>query len=242
MKPPIQWARVLLDAAVIVASILLAFAIDAWWAERKQRLEEAEVLAGLHREFTGYREELESDLAVHEQSVSALAEILRAIEAGRWVSERDAIDEVIAMSLFVHTTDLGNGVRDALVQGGRLEIVSDRMLRERLARWPGYYAEILDDETNGRQMVLGQLVPYLEGQGYPMGRVGFGALAKAGVDWPVKMHSIAEDPALVARLLADPRFRAMIEVRYAVWSKARGEYEAALQAANAILGDLERVM
>lgn len=39
-RPPIQWSRLFIEGFVIVASILLAFAIDAWWDER-QEAEEA---------------------------------------------------------------------------------------------------------------------------------------------------------------------------------------------------------
>lgn len=39
------------EAAVIVISILLAFAIYALWAQQQLRVEEREVLAGLAEEF-----------------------------------------------------------------------------------------------------------------------------------------------------------------------------------------------
>jgi hypothetical protein len=38
----IAWRRVTLEGAVIVISILLAFAIDAWWEERNAREAELE--------------------------------------------------------------------------------------------------------------------------------------------------------------------------------------------------------
>lgn len=33
----IHWKRIAVEAAAIVISILLAFAIDAWWVEKKDR-------------------------------------------------------------------------------------------------------------------------------------------------------------------------------------------------------------
>ena len=47
----IPWKRLSVEAAAIVVSILLAFAIDAWWEERLERKEEAEQLVRLHAEF-----------------------------------------------------------------------------------------------------------------------------------------------------------------------------------------------
>lgn len=49
----------MLEGAVIVFSILLAFAIDAWWAEVGERKEEQLALVGLNADFEGYLLELE---------------------------------------------------------------------------------------------------------------------------------------------------------------------------------------
>ena len=54
----INWKRIAVEAAAIVVSILLAFAIDAWWDDRQERIEEREVLLGLKSEFSRYRDDL----------------------------------------------------------------------------------------------------------------------------------------------------------------------------------------
>jgi hypothetical protein len=47
----IPWKRITVEAAAIVGSILLAFAIDAWWNDHQNRAEERRVLVGLKSEF-----------------------------------------------------------------------------------------------------------------------------------------------------------------------------------------------
>ena len=42
-----QWPRFVIEGVVIVASILLAFGIEAWWAEVQDREDEREI----HRSF-----------------------------------------------------------------------------------------------------------------------------------------------------------------------------------------------
>lgn len=44
---PIQWLRIGAESAAIVASILLAFAIDAWWTERTREDQEDMLISGL---------------------------------------------------------------------------------------------------------------------------------------------------------------------------------------------------
>ena len=65
----IPWQTVVVEALAIVVSILLAFSIDAWWTERKERdIEHAALL------------ELRSDLV---ESRDQLANVLRSLESAR---------------------------------------------------------------------------------------------------------------------------------------------------------------
>ena len=62
----IPWTRLYIEAAAIVASILLAFAIDAWWADRLERREMVLVLDRLSAEFeANYTMLARSDCRVH---------------------------------------------------------------------------------------------------------------------------------------------------------------------------------
>jgi hypothetical protein len=47
----IQWKRVFVEAVAIVASILLAFSIDAWWGERQEFRETEKMVAALQVDF-----------------------------------------------------------------------------------------------------------------------------------------------------------------------------------------------
>ena len=51
MKQRPRLGRLLVEALAIVASILAAFAIDAWWDGRQNLAEEVELLVGLTEEF-----------------------------------------------------------------------------------------------------------------------------------------------------------------------------------------------
>ena len=239
-----QAGRFLIEAFVIVSSIVLAFGSEAWWDARQTRVEEAEIIAGLQREFTEYRGALERRIELHSEILSAASAVLTSIEAGDWTSTEWTMDEAIGRLLSPPTTDLGGGVRDALVQGGRLELLSDLDLRERLARWPAVYGEALDDEVFSRDLVFDLVIPYLTGQGVEVSA----ALVRGAMPpepdgsplWPVETSRIDSDPGSVRRLLSDPEFKAIVSVRYAFWHHAGGEYQAALDAAEEILAMLAR--
>ena len=61
-------SRLLLEGFVIVASILLAFAIDAAWDERQERAQERRLLEALEGEFAAHPPVLEESYAVMEEA------------------------------------------------------------------------------------------------------------------------------------------------------------------------------
>jgi len=227
--------RFLVEGVVIVVSILLAFAIDAGWAERLERREEAEIIVGLREEFEEYRDALMRGIDQHDRMMAAMFDILESVRVGEWTSREVTIDEAIGAAMEPPTSDLGNGVRDALIQAGRLELVSDPVLRRQLAVWPRYFEELLDDQVLGRSIVIEEVLPYLASRGLPLSAIMASVYQGA---WPVNSTAIADSPELVESLLADDRFRALIEFRYGYWAHARGEYEAAQEAVEAILLNL----
>ena len=238
-------SRFLVEALVIVSSILLAFGIDAWWGARLDRVEETEILAGLHREFTGNRDVLARRIEQHGIMLAAFSAVLASIEQGEWTSTEWEVDDAIGQLLSPPTSDLGNGVRDALVQAGRLEIISNGLLRERLAEWPAFYEEVLDDEIFSREMVLYQVVPFLTRQGLDLSAalVSGTMVVEPGADaWPIAVARIGDDPATTRRLLSNAEFRSLVQVRYSYWHHAGGEYRAALGVAEEILRLIEEAM
>ena len=57
--------RLVVEALVITSSILLAFALDAWWDSHKDYMEETALLASLTVEFKSVEVELTRARMVH---------------------------------------------------------------------------------------------------------------------------------------------------------------------------------
>ena len=63
------WKRLSIEATVIVGSILLAFAIDAWWDQRQERSLERTALIGLQSEYQNHRALIVRHKAQHESII-----------------------------------------------------------------------------------------------------------------------------------------------------------------------------
>jgi len=233
----IPWKRIAVEAVAIVASILLAFAIDAWWDERQERIEETEVLLGLKSEFSRYREELAEGIEYNERNRLLTAELMAAIRRSAWDSETLSIDLALATVSDAKTHDFGGGVLDAMISAGRLEIISNYELRAKLASWGQVFNEVRDDEVRNMSLSEDRVVPYMLRWHIPHSR-GFD-LCCTWTNWPVPTRSIEEDPGAVSRLLSDPEFEVLLDFKYINVAHTAFEYELAMEAMTEILDAID---
>jgi hypothetical protein len=227
----IQWRRIAVESVAIVISILFAFAIDAWWEERQERVEEAEILVGLEQEFRETQALIEDKLRQYGLMKTAVAELLVAFERNAWKYEAMSIDAAFQWLISPTSIEFGGGVLDAVVSAGRLEIISDKILRAKLAGWQAVMDEVRDDEVGNADLILNQIIPYITRTGVS---TGHGGMEKYG-EWPIPTMSINDDTAVIDTLLNDAEFKAFLDVRYSFILHAMLEYDAAYQAADDIL-------
>ena len=71
MTKQIPWLRVFVEGVMIVGSILLALALDAWWDGVQERAELDELLLSLHTEFSANREILVGHIELLHRRVTA---------------------------------------------------------------------------------------------------------------------------------------------------------------------------
>jgi hypothetical protein len=228
--------RMAVEALLIVISILLAFGIDAWWDDRKLAIEEAELIVALEKEFLRNRAVLQSQADLHGHVLISVGRFVLATRQGEWSDASQTIDEALYAFTYPGTTDLEGGVLDALVSANRFELISDLELRTRLANWGAVFAEVLDDEQNNRKFVFDRIDPYLLRQHVPFSR----AFGYETADELILTRSLVDDEDTTSRLLSDPEFMSMCELRYTFLSHTTGEYQRALEAVDEILVALER--
>lgn len=139
--------RLVVEVVAIVLSILLAFAIDAWWDERKLRAEEREVLASLYVEFEANRVEAAAVILAHESAVESVAALLQMNEDEILGLSAEAVGQHIRFFANPRTFDAVRGTVDALTSAGKLGILRDRELREALTT----FVNILEDAAEDRE-------------------------------------------------------------------------------------------
>jgi hypothetical protein len=131
----IPWKRIVVEAAAIVVSILLAFAIDAWWAEKQEREVEHAALRALHGDFVASREQMALVLQSLERARLDFARFQAATSAELIEVDPDAIRPILSGLVKNHTFDPVTATLDALVNDGRLGLISDPQILRQLSKW-----------------------------------------------------------------------------------------------------------
>jgi hypothetical protein len=133
----IAWDRIFVEGVVIVASILLAFAIDAWWQDREDRQREVILLEALLGEF----ERLQTIQAYDERYYgSQKASAIRLVEIGMGVGASATgreIDELLAeLWWWPSSMEWRSAELDSITSSGDLTLISDDILRRNVGGWP----------------------------------------------------------------------------------------------------------
>lgn len=234
----IPWKRISVEAIAIVGSILLAFAIDAWWAESQEREFERETLAGLLEEFQDHKVDMSRD--GHVFILGAVNELIQAANTGSYESSRLTIDQLLFFLRIPLSLDLGSGVRDALISSGQIEVIADKALRYEIAEWSGVFDELRDDEEAGRKFVFDLVIPYLVSNGVPAPRfTGF----ESGT--PVMQpgyRALADNPVQIKNLLDDPEFLSILEVRASFLEHTIEENDELIAATDSIISKIEAAL
>ena len=134
MNTRIPWSRLVAEGAVIVVSILLAFAIDATWAVRAERVREAAVLEGLVRDFERHQAVITASISAFEGRLEA-ADRLLAYIGPRAEADAPEIERALAVVCMASPVRFQAGTLEALIGSEGLALLRDQELRSHLAAW-----------------------------------------------------------------------------------------------------------
>lgn len=151
----------LVQGVAVVLSILLAFAIDAWWDAHKERQRQQELLLELREEFESNRPGLESRVTLARRMLEGTGRFLELLDTpspAQVVAVPHA--EVFAV-LGGPTYEPVMNALDAAIASGEIANVADDRLRAELATWRRLLKDANEDELEVRRITNEHIVPLL---------------------------------------------------------------------------------
>lgn len=224
----IPWLRIAAEGAVVVASILLALAIDTWWAERMERKVEREELSRLYAEFQTNRDRILPKGDLQERAAAAGLEVYdrmgQAIASG---AEAVAVaDTVLAEIVAAPTFEAQTPVFDGLVRSGRIEIIEDRRIIDALAEWESLIRNLSEFELRARRYVDDRLLPAL---------IERGNIAHVLLNQYSWTQVVPLDPEAARAVAVDVEIMSLVAQRYFHASMAVSAREGTRDAADRVL-------
>jgi hypothetical protein len=131
----IPWKRVAVEATAIVVSILLAFAIDAWWDDRKEQSADREQLARVSLE-------LRANAALIEQKLGTVATAIQA--TSMFLSWMGPEPEPVPPEVFfeqwttlysIGTFALVRSAADDFLAAGQVGLIRNENIRHAISSW-----------------------------------------------------------------------------------------------------------
>lgn len=162
-----DWKRLALEAAAIIVSILLAFAIDAWWQERVERQEEEEILVALLADFRQAKEniaERHKSAVVIQSAINQLAKISYGQSSP---PDSATLDQLLGkLSWWFPGGQIPTGALNSLVYGGMLGTIQDDELRLDVADWRRKIDYLQSGLSQDYDVYFEVYLPYFRDNGY----------------------------------------------------------------------------
>jgi hypothetical protein len=124
----IPWARVLVEGVVIVASILLALALDAWWERVRERELEAAFLVQLREDLDRAGDQIRGQLQSTENAEQFTLRVL-SVARGEVTPANDTLAAWLKQSTYWSDPQPTVSTAQALAESENLYVLRDPVLR-----------------------------------------------------------------------------------------------------------------
>lgn len=213
----IRWKRIVAESIAIVASILIAFSLDAWWDGRSERARETALLTALEEDFSGAAEGFEIAKTGHITEVQSSKELIDYGESGQIpVNLRSRIDTLVSAQFSRRIFDPPMGTVQSILGSGRIDLITNPELITELTRWSSAVEALQRTELDSRRHFNDYVFPFLAN------RLDLKDLDKgfpAFVDYPWQ-----QGPADAYRIVLDQEFQNLIYMRWVLLQNVVTEF------------------
>lgn len=154
------WHRIAAESVAVVFSILLAFAIDAWWADRQ-------IQGDVRESLQAIKTELESNLTLVDRETKYRHAVLASIDKLDTKSAENGqigsgeLDRLLGDLTWVGKSEFSTGALEAALRSEIFSNMEGGDLKRVLAALPALYEYVWEFELADSESTRTQLYPYL---------------------------------------------------------------------------------
>ncbi|MEP0202656.1 MAG: hypothetical protein ABJ084_00930 [Halioglobus sp.] len=229
----LPWKRLLAEAVAIVLSILLAFAIDAWWDNRSDSHAEQLLLQRLQADFTDIQSAVLMVEAEHRET-SAACRALMSIPEGSQVPPTPEYDRMVALVFLTSRTfNPGMGAAAAFLSSDGSNLADNEALADLLLSWSGLVEELQEEDVFLQEGLSLRWIPFLKS------RVNIGPYLAVYPETNAGLPAHIAQPQPRAPLIVDDELVNNVLDRYKLQQIALRDIGSVINAVDEILRLLE---
>ena len=160
MKKQKFLSNLIIEGVVIVLSILLAFAIDAWWGDRVERAEEERVLAQFKSELELYDSLLGEADELTNSVVESTDYLLECVHTNA-DCDVESVSSAIRKLNYAYQFAAATATYDLLAGSGNLGLISSPKLRQAMSDLAAFISLVSRFEDDESAFLNTRLNPFL---------------------------------------------------------------------------------
>jgi hypothetical protein len=219
----IAWRRLTAELFAIVFGILVAFALQASWEARNDRLAERHLLEALQTELSAARNALDAQRWAYEYVDQATALVAKQLSDAGSGSVITIADTLLAGLLLEMSYDPPMGTVSTLLSSGQLELLEDLELRTVIAGWPAAVADGVEEQQRLWDLADNQVKPLLH-EAVP----DLGPAYRILSVWEARREILNEGISSVSAVTASPPLWNVLHQRVSVIRSGRADFKTSM--------------
>lgn len=149
------------EIILVVIGILIALQINNWSEIHKNSKQEQEILHQLNAEYQSNLEQIEGKISLRNDIIRSCIRILNYIHTKPEDLSTDSLDYHLSRIILRPTFDPQLGVSNELINSGKLYLLKNPELRNKISSYTSFLSELREEEMNIFTMTEEQIFPFL---------------------------------------------------------------------------------
>lgn len=146
------------EIVLVMIGILLALQVNNWNQNRQLQKEEAKILRGLHQEFS---ENIKRFDDIYKLQVARRDGVIKAMTSNIEEFPIARIDSLHRSIVRQWTFDPYQGFYNSVINSGRIELISNDVLKQNISRFQDLLKDYKEEENNTMSFALDNLYPFI---------------------------------------------------------------------------------
>ena len=149
------------EIVLVVIGILIALSLNNWKEDLANQGEERRILGGLKQEFEVNLAEVMRNIELNKPTLESTAIFIDLIRKEKPFENYRRIDSLLYSLYWFGSFDAQTGLIDEVINSGKLSVIKDKHLRDRLTSISGILDNSEEDYKNRSDFYFAHVIPYL---------------------------------------------------------------------------------